>query len=126
MLEYNDKENWVTITFVIDEGPRYQVRNVSVIGNKKYSTDELMSELKLKNDDYYNKPKVLVDQSALKDKYGSVGYVFADIQPDLRSWTKTRTNSTWFIPLRKATPTASARSTSKSRANIRTRSSPRC
>ena len=90
MLEYNDKENWVTITFVIDEGPRYQLRNISVIGNKKYSTDELMGELKLKNNEYYNKAKVLVDQSALKDKYGSVGYVFADIQPDLRFLENTR------------------------------------
>jgi len=84
MLEFNDKENWVTITFVIDEGPRYKIRNISVIGNKKYSTDELMSELKLKNNEYYNQAKVQIDKTTIQDKYGSVGYVFAAVEPDSR------------------------------------------
>ena len=84
ILEYNDKENWVTVTFVIDEGPRYLVRNISVLGNKKYSNDELMGELKLKSNEYYNQAKVALDQSALKDKYGSVGYVFAVVDPESR------------------------------------------
>ena len=39
-LEFNEKENWVTITFVIDEGPRFKVRNVSVIGNTKFTNDD--------------------------------------------------------------------------------------
>jgi outer membrane protein insertion porin family len=84
ILEYNDKENWVTVTFVIDEGPRYLVRTTSVLGNKKYSTDELMAELKLKSNEYYNQAKVLIDQSTLKDKYGSVGYVFAVVDAEPR------------------------------------------
>ena len=58
ILEFNEKENWVTVTFVIDEGPRYMVRNISVIGNKKYSTDELMADLKLKSDEYFNQAKM--------------------------------------------------------------------
>ncbi len=84
MLEFNEKENWVTITYVIDEGPRYKVRSVSVIGNKKYSNDELMADLKLKSNDYYNQSKVLADKTKIQDKYGCVGYVFADVQPESR------------------------------------------
>ena len=34
-LEFNEKQKWLTITFVIDEGPRYKVRKVSFLGNKK-------------------------------------------------------------------------------------------
>ena len=31
-LEFNEKQNWLTITFVINEGPRYSVRDVSFPG----------------------------------------------------------------------------------------------
>ena len=83
-LEFNEKENWVTITFVIDEGPRYKIRNVSVIGNTKYTSDELLAELKLKSGDYFNQAKMTADVSALQDKYGGIGYVFADVKADPR------------------------------------------
>ena len=74
----------MTITFVIDEGPRFKVRNVSVIGNTKYTSDALMAELKLKSGDYFNQAKMTADKNALVDKYGGIGYVFADIKPDPR------------------------------------------
>jgi outer membrane protein insertion porin family len=80
----DEKENWVTLRFVIDEGPRYKIRNVSIIGNKKYANDELMTELKLNSKDYFNQDRMTVDVRALQDKYGGVGYVFADVKPDLR------------------------------------------
>ena len=83
-VEFNEKENWVTITFVIDEGPRYKIRDVSVIGNTKYTSDELLADLKLKRDDYFNQAKMTADLSALQDKYGGIGYVFADVKADPR------------------------------------------
>ena len=60
------------------------MRNVAVIGNKKYSTDELLGELKLKGNDYFNQAKMTADVSSLQDKYGGVGYVFADVKADPR------------------------------------------
>ena len=83
-LEFNEKQNWVTITFVIDEGPRFKLRNVSVIGNTKYTNDVLMADLKLKTGDYFNQAKMMADKTSFVDKYGSIGYVFADIKPDVR------------------------------------------
>jgi outer membrane protein insertion porin family len=83
-VKFNDKENWATLRFVIDEGQRYKVRNVSVLGNKKYTNDELLGNLKLKNSYYFNQAHQTADVRSIQDKYGSVGYVFADIKPDLR------------------------------------------
>ncbi|MCE5267050.1 MAG: BamA/TamA family outer membrane protein [Planctomycetaceae bacterium] len=83
-LQFNEKQNWVTITFVIDEGPQYMVRNVSVIGNTKYTADELMSGLKLKGGYYFNQGKMTADQNMLQDMYGGIGYVFADVKADPR------------------------------------------
>ena len=74
----------MTIRFVIDEGPRYKVRNVSVIGNTKYTSDELLTDLKLGGGQYFNKAETNVDAAVLQDKYGHVGYVFAKVEPELR------------------------------------------
>lgn len=83
-LEFNEKGNWVTVTYVIDEGPRYKIRNVSVIGNTKYTSDELLADLRLKNAEYFNQSKMLADVTTLQDKYGGIGYVFADVKADPR------------------------------------------
>jgi outer membrane protein insertion porin family len=83
-LSFNEKQNWVTVTFVIDEGPRYKIRDVSINGNTKYTTEELLAELKLRGGEYFNQAKMSADLGALQDKYGSIGYVFADVKADPR------------------------------------------
>ena len=83
-LESNEKKDWVTITFVIDEGIRFKVRNVSVLGNQQYASDELLTELDLRDNEYFNQAKLTRDVAMLQEKYGSIGYVFADIKADPR------------------------------------------
>jgi outer membrane protein insertion porin family len=83
-LEYNEKEDWVTIHFTIDEGPRYKIRNVSVLGNTKYTSEKLMADLKLKNGEYFNQSKMTADLTSMQDQYGGIGYVFADVKADPR------------------------------------------
>jgi outer membrane protein insertion porin family len=80
----NEEGKWMTVTFVIDEGPRFKIRDVSVLGNAKYTSEELMANLKLKKGDYFNQAQMTADVGGMADKYGGVGYVFADIKPDPR------------------------------------------
>ncbi len=86
LRELNQLETvqWMVVTFIIDEGPRYKVRNVSVVGNTKYTSEELLTDLKLKKSEYFNQAKMTADIAALQDKYGGVGYVFADVKADPR------------------------------------------
>ncbi|MGE0755856.1 MAG: POTRA domain-containing protein [Pirellulaceae bacterium] len=79
-LVFDNNNRWVTINFVIDEGPRYVVRNVSVVGNQKFRTDELSSKLQLKPGDYFRLEYMQADVNELRDMYGSQGYIFADIE----------------------------------------------
>ncbi len=83
-IDFDEKQNWATITYVIDEGPRYKIRNVSVVGNTKYKSEELLGEIQLKNDEYFNQTKMNADVSAIQDKYGSIGYVFAEVNASPR------------------------------------------
>ncbi len=83
-LEFNEKENWLTLTFVIDEGQRYRVRDITVIGNSKLQTENLLKDLKLKSGDYFDQSAADGDLLKIQDKYGSTGYVFAAVAPELR------------------------------------------
>jgi len=83
-LEFIDDENWLLLTFVIDEGPRYQVRSISFRGNVKFNDGQLAENLKLKPGQFFNQASMLLDKSDIQDKYGGVGYIFADVKADPR------------------------------------------
>ena len=84
VLEFNEKQNWVTVTFVIDEGPRYSVRNISFLGNKKFDNTRLAAKLKLLSDQPFDQNQQNIDLQQLRDEYGSEGYVFAKVEADNR------------------------------------------
>lgn len=81
-LDYNEKGNWVTLTYVINEGPRYKVRNVRFIGNTKFEPEAMASNTKLTAGQDFEQSKMQKDSLWLQELYGSHGYVFADIQPE--------------------------------------------
>jgi outer membrane protein insertion porin family len=79
-LRYDESGQWVSLIFVIDEGPRYKIRNLEVIGNEKFAAQQLKQQLTLKPGDYFNMPKMRRDENMLRELYGSQGHIFADIQ----------------------------------------------
>ncbi len=81
-LETNDQRNWVYLTFVIHEGPRYQIRNVRYLGNTKFEPTALEEAAKLNAGEPFEQTKVQVDARWIKELYGSHGYVFADVRPE--------------------------------------------
>jgi outer membrane protein insertion porin family len=81
-LEYNKKGNWVTLRFVINEGPRFEVRNVAHVGNQIFATTSLAGGMTMPAGEMFEQAKMNNDLQWLKNLYGSQGYVFADIQPE--------------------------------------------
>lgn len=87
ITESNDGR-WMTLRFIIDEGPRYRVRNVAFIGNEKYNATQLQQALKLKpaGDELpeFNSAKMDQDVATLRELYGSQGHVFAQVEAEPR------------------------------------------
>lgn len=81
-IEYDDNSNWVTLRFVISEGPRYQVRNVSHVGNQIFANASLEGGMKLPPGKMFEQAVMNNDLQWLKNLYGSQGYVFADIKAE--------------------------------------------
>jgi len=76
--------DWTLLTFVISEGPRYNIRNISFIGNSKFKAEFLSRDLKLKSGEPFNQSKMDADLGLIRDIYGGRGFVFADIRADPR------------------------------------------
>ncbi|MFT7632533.1 MAG: outer membrane protein insertion porin family [Mariniblastus sp.] len=86
--ESNDGR-WLTIRFIINEGPRYRVRNVAFIGNSVYSSADLESMLSLKpgaetGQPEFNVARMNEDVVALRDLYGSEGFVYSNVVAEPR------------------------------------------
>ncbi|NMC19513.1 MAG: BamA/TamA family outer membrane protein, partial [Thermogutta sp.] len=81
---FDSNREWVAVTFVIDEGPRYRIRNLAFFGNEKIPLEKLQEDLELKSGDYFDQNKLQLDMARLQDKYGAIGHVFADVEVDPR------------------------------------------
>ncbi|MDO5308407.1 MAG: BamA/TamA family outer membrane protein [Planctomycetia bacterium] len=77
------KDNaWIVVRYIIDEGPRYRVRNFYFNGNRVCTDAQLKETLKVKPGSYYNYASIESDRIALRYKYQDLGYVRADITPN--------------------------------------------
>jgi outer membrane protein insertion porin family len=83
-LAFDESGKWLTLRFVIDEGPRYVVRHVTVEGNEKFTKDSLMEQLGLTGGQYFDLGKMNRDVNSLRDAYGAEGHIFADIVAEPR------------------------------------------
>ena len=78
------KDNaWVTVRYIIDEGPRYKIRNFIFQGNRILKDQDLESKLKVKRGSYYYYNDVEADRIALKCQYQDMGYVRAEVTPNM-------------------------------------------
>ena len=83
-VQPSEEQNWVTITFVINEGPRYSIRDISFLGNRKFENTRLADKLKLLSGQFFDQNQQNLDLQKLRDEYGGEGYVFAKVEADNR------------------------------------------
>lgn len=83
-LEFDEVQREdVDLVFVIEEGVRYRVKQITFAGNAVFDDGRLRSVMKLEPGKIMRQELVRHDQRSLQDLYGEIGYVAAAI--DLRS-----------------------------------------
>jgi outer membrane protein insertion porin family len=80
--EFNEKGNWLTITWVISEGLRYEVRDIRYLGNTKFEPGAMAATGKVSGGAPFEQAKMQEETQRLQDLYGSQGFVFAKIEPE--------------------------------------------
>lgn len=78
---FDDSGKWVNLTFVVSEGERYTVNEISVKGNKYFEAAILTADMRLKPGEPFFETDMLRDTQLLYDVYGSRGFTFAEITP---------------------------------------------
>ncbi len=81
-IEYNADRDWITLTFVIDEGDRYRIREIRTEGNAKISTQAMLGAVESKAGEFFNLGRMMRDVRLVRDHYGTNGYIFADVQAE--------------------------------------------
>jgi outer membrane protein insertion porin family len=78
------KTRWIELKIPIVEGPRYQVGNFDIAGNKVVNTDALKPLFKTKPGEYYAEKKIRKGLEKAREGYGSLGYYEFTGYPDLK------------------------------------------
>lgn len=78
-----DKKSFV-LTYVLDEGPRYQVADIRIVSEiKDVNTEELKEVLLLEAGDTYNAEKAEKSVYEITEELGKKGFAFVDVNPEL-------------------------------------------
>ncbi len=77
----SDDREHVHVTFEINEGVRYRVRNVEVSGNSVLTREKLLSGLRLGAGEPFNARFLREDAEKMKALYDDLGRPFAEVQP---------------------------------------------
>ncbi|PHR24671.1 MAG: outer membrane protein assembly factor BamA [Desulfotalea sp.] len=75
------KEEWLYIKFVIEEGPRFRVGTVDFSGDLLNGKNELLNLLSIRKQKYLSRQTVRGDILKMTDYYAESGYAFASIRP---------------------------------------------
>nr|WP_321465394.1 outer membrane protein assembly factor BamA [uncultured Desulfobulbus sp.] len=73
------KEGDLYITFPIDEGPRFKVGTVDIDGDLIKSKEEILAQMKIRDEEYLNRQVLRDDITRISDMYAEKGYAFADV-----------------------------------------------
>jgi len=75
------KEDEIEITIKISEGDRYHLGKVDIQGDLIKPKEDLLSQLKITEESYFNRSLLEKDVIHLTDVYGDEGYAYAGVTP---------------------------------------------
>lgn len=84
LIEYDDSGKWLTVTFVIEEGPQFTVNEIRIVGNRFIDESSLRAGLMLKAGEPFNGTRMNTDVTDITYSYGSVGFIYAEVEAEIR------------------------------------------
>jgi len=82
-VEFSKDETEITVTFDIKEGDVFLVRYITVPGDNIFAEDELIDYVTLEQGKPFSQSKLVTTINRLKAQWAEVGYVHADVYPQV-------------------------------------------
>ncbi|NRA26416.1 MAG: outer membrane protein assembly factor BamA [Opitutales bacterium] len=89
-LDFPDDENELIIHITVEEGPRYYVGNIDFSGSTIYTAEELRRSMRLQPGAVFSPEKIDEAVQAIRDYYGSQGYLETFVRAERRPNLTTR------------------------------------
>ncbi|MGH7200085.1 MAG: BamA/OMP85 family outer membrane protein, partial [Planctomycetaceae bacterium] len=77
---FNEDKSRVRLEYTVEEGERYKVRNVEIVGTQVLSEAALREALTLEEGEHFNQRHLSTDLNDIKDQYGEMGRIFAQVE----------------------------------------------
>jgi outer membrane protein insertion porin family len=90
-VELIDDKKWFIVTYAVMEGEPFTIGEIGFRGNTVFEDPELHQGLKMKVGEIFQRQKLRDEITRLTDLYGSKGYSFADISPNVTPNMEERT-----------------------------------
>lgn len=95
-VELSDDKKWFSVKFAIAEGEPFTVSEVDFRGNTVFEVPDLRDGLKIKEGEIFQRAKIRDEITRITDLYGSKGYAFAEVVPNVNQNAEERTASIIF------------------------------
>jgi outer membrane protein insertion porin family len=90
-VELSEDKKWFNVTYAVNEGEPFTVAEVGFRGNTVFEEPELRDKMKIKPGEIFQRQKIRDEITRLTDIYGSKGYAFADVVPNVNPNAEERT-----------------------------------
>ena len=95
-VELAEDKKWFVVTFNIFEGEPFTVAEVGFRGHTVFEDEELREGINIKDGEIFQRAKLRDEITRLSDRYGSKGYSFAEVSPNVIPNNNERTVSIIF------------------------------
>lgn len=92
-VELTEDKKWFIVTYSVVEGEPFTVAEVGFRGYTVFEEAELRENLKIKAGEIFQRAKIRDEITRITDMYGSKGYAFADVVPNVNPNNEERTAS---------------------------------
>ena len=82
-VDLSDDGKWFVISYTVLEGEPFTIGEIGFRGNTVFEDPELREGLKMKQGEIFQRQKLRDEITRLNDLYGSRGYSFADVSPNV-------------------------------------------
>ena len=90
-VELSEDKKWFVVTYSVLEGEPFTVAEVGFRGNTVFEEPELRDKMKIRPGEIFQRQKIRDEITRLTDLYGSRGYAFADVSPNVNPNNEERT-----------------------------------
>ncbi len=90
-VELTEDKKWFTVSYHITEGEPFTISDIGFRGHTVFEDPELREGLRIKEGEIFQRAKIRDEISRITDLYGSKGYSFAEVMPNVNPNNEERT-----------------------------------